>query len=219
MCSAHYKRQWRYGDPNGGTHRADNSGICSIDGCSFDAKSLGMCSRHYQRFIRNGTAEGGNAQWGEPQRFIDEVATKYSGDSCLTWPYSRNANGYGTIYAEKGETTLVHRKVCGAVKGPPPEPNWMAVHSCGLGHEGCISPSHLRWATAQENSDDKKLHGTSRIKARGERHPKAKLTAADVKCIRRDRGQESIAIVAEKYGVKSETITAIYSRRNWAWLD
>lgn len=218
MCHAHYKRTLRHGSPTGGAHRADNSGDCSIEGCDFKAKSLGMCSRHYQRYFRNGCATSGRAHWGEPGKYFADVVVSFQGDDCLIWPYSRNACGYGTIYAQKGQSTIVSRRACEERHGPPPIKGAVAAHSCGKGREGCVNPNHLRWATPLESAADKVIHGTALKKARGDGHNRSKLTSSDVISIRANRGKQTTKQVAEKYGVKPETIKAIYSRRTWRHL-
>jgi len=83
----------------------------------------------------------------------------HEGDTCVTWPYSRNPQGYGqTFYC--GEVMGAHRVMTILKYGPPPTNAHQAAHSCGNGRLGCVNPVHLRWATAQENIIDKfKLHG------------------------------------------------------------
>lgn len=195
--------------------------LCIIEGCDkpVRVKARGLCNAHYLRLIRNGHTDARMTLKGEPEAFLKTVVLQHAGDECLIWPFAKNEHGYGRMFAANGETTLVHRRVCEEVNGDPPSPDYEAAHSCGNGHLACVSPRHVRWATAVENADDMIAHGTRFSKARGTAHGLSKLTEDDVRAIRRDRGKSTIAVVADRYGVKPETIKAIYSRRNWGWLD
>lgn len=194
---------------------------CSVPGCKNNAHwrargALGMCSAHHQRIRRSGSAEGtGKALRGAPAEYLQTTVLGYKGQDCLIWPYSRNASGYATIYAPKGETTIVSRSVCELTHGPCPSDKHEAAHSCGKGHEGCVNPNHLSWKSSIENSDDKRCHGTFWRKSRGEAHVSAKLTENQVREIRQARGTITTAQMAARYGVKPETIKAIYSRKTW----
>lgn len=193
--------------------------LCSIEGCSRPSRARLMCNQHYLRFRKYGDPLGGGTRRGEPEEFYQTVVLPHDGVECLIWPFARNELGYGRMFAKDGKTTLVHRRACEDRNGPPPTPEHEAAHSCGKGHEGCVSPAHARWATATENSADMVLHGTANQKAHGESHPGAKLTEEDVRAIRASKGETTRAQVAARYGVKPETIKAIYSRKTWAWLQ
>jgi hypothetical protein len=105
----------------------------------------------------------------------DVTHVSYQGEDCLTWPFSRF--GYGTIYGHKH----AHRVMCELAYGPAPSPRHQVAHSCGKGHEGCVNPRHLRWATPKENSADMVLHGTA---LRGERAINVKLTTPEVHAVK-----------------------------------
>lgn len=165
-CLPHYKKHRKYGDATAGAGRVSNDCACSVDGCDRPAKTVKLCNAHYLRLRTRGDVLGtGKAMRGDPALFLTSVAAAYDGDDCLPWPYSRNENGYGTLYAPKGETTVASRAVCELVHGPAPSDTHMAAHSCGKGHEGCVNPKHLRWATPLENSADKVIHGTASRKS------------------------------------------------------
>jgi len=148
---------------------------------------------------------------GEPLRFIREIAVPYQGDDCLTWPFARITNGYGSVWYE-GKVKYPHRIVCELAHGPAPSPRHEAAHSCGKGHEGCVNPRHLRWATPKENNADKVNHGTT---LRGERSARAKLSAADVRQIRAQRGRETQQSLGNRFGVSPRTIEAIHLNKIW----
>lgn len=156
---------------------------------------------------------------GEPRKYLEDAVLAYTGDDCLVWPFYRSKQGYARIWAPMGETVLVARLVCERIHGAPPTMEYQAAHSCGRGHEGCISPSHLRWATPLENSSDKVKHGTAKIKAKGEKHPGRKLSESDVRRIRALRGVHPRSSLSQMFQVKPETIKAVHTGRTWAWLS
>lgn len=53
MCSKHYQRWWKYGDP--AETMRPRGRVCSIDGCSGRHQAQGFCATHYGRLWRNGT--------------------------------------------------------------------------------------------------------------------------------------------------------------------
>lgn len=190
-------------------------GICSIAGCGKTVAGRGWCGAHWSRWRRHGHPLGGRTPNGEAARFLVDVAAKHDADTCLTWPYYRMSNGYAT-FEDGGHPVLVHRRVCEIVHGPPPTPKHEAAHSCGRGHEGCISPAHLRWATRAENMADAVLHGTA---PRGERHGFAKLTEIEVRQIRRMEGTAPLREIGNRFGVSQQSICDIFKRRSWGWLQ
>tara|TARA_R100000655_G_scaffold109815_2_gene165676 strand:+ start:900 stop:1223 length:324 start_codon:yes stop_codon:yes gene_type:complete len=104
--------------------------------------------------------------------------------------------------------------MCEKVNGPPPTPEHHAAHSCGKGHDGCVNPKHLYWATPKQNARDKITHGTSN---RGERHGNAKLTRDAVTDIRSNT-TDSKDQLAAKYGVTRTTVNDVIAGRRWKWL-
>jgi hypothetical protein len=147
-------------------------------------------------------------------RWVHEVALRHDGEGCLTWPFSDNGDGYGSLKVG-GKTVRANRYICELAHGKPPTPEHEAAHSCGKGHEGCISPIHLGWKTHAENCADKLLHDTHN---RGERHGLARLTEADVLQIMALKGVESQNKLAKRFGVTHGAIGEIHQGRNWSWL-
>lgn len=140
-------------------YRSNRKDPCKIDGCKGYAFGHGYCGKHYQRLRRSGDPLGGRTMVGDPLKFIHEVAVPFTGDECLTWPYARTLAGYGALKLN-GQLT-VSRFVCELAHGAPSSEDLVAAHSCGKGHEGCVNPKHLRWATQKENMADKIIHGTA----------------------------------------------------------
>lgn len=107
----------------------------------------------------------------------------------------------------------VHQLVCEAFHGAKPFPGAEVAHWDG--NKANNVPSNLRWATQVENSADKIRHGKT---VRGERNGRAKLTAEQVREIRRryvpnQHGQR--VPLANEFGVTAETIDKIVKRAKW----
>jgi hypothetical protein len=116
----------------------------------------------------------------------------------------------------EGRISRVSRIVCEKFNGPPPTSKHEAAHSCGKGHEGCVSGRHLRWDTPKGNQADRLKHGTHN---RGERQPRAKLTEHDVRWIRSVIGTRPQREIAQMFGVHPCVISEIKIGRKWAWLE
>lgn len=193
---------------------AKNS-ICSVDDCGKAHYGRGLCNTHYQRFRKHGDPMGGGTPNGEPERFYREVVLQYDGDDCLIWPFAKITQGYGEIRVD-GIPRHVHRLVCEDVNGPPPTPKHQAAHSCGKGHEGCVTKGHLSWKTRLQNKSDELIHGT---RNRGERHGQAKLTEPEVLEILAIKCSEPIRSIAKRFGVTSGTISRIQTGKTWFYLQ
>lgn len=189
--------------------------ICSVEGCGKPHASKGYCRSHYDRMRRRGTLDySGVTPAHEARRFLYEVALRHK-SGCLYWPYARDGNGYAKINIED-MSALVHRVVCTITKGEPVPPKNKALHRCGNGDQGCVSPSCLYWGTDSDNQKDRVEHGTSN---RGERQHSSKLTEEQVREIRLRKGTVSVKAMSVEYGVSKWTIFDILNRRNWAWLE
>lgn len=134
--------------------------------------------------------------------WIATVALPYQHDACLIWPFGRLRDGYGTLGRE-GKNLRAHRYICTLVYGEPPTPEHHAAHSCGRGHDGCVSPNHLRWATPSENFKE------------GQKHLRRKLTVDQVIEIRGLKGLERVQDTAERFGVTECNIRKIQAGKLW----
>jgi hypothetical protein len=193
---------------------------CAIDNCNGNSHTSsrgnrGYCCSHYNRLRKHGNPLGGKTSNGDPMRFIRDVALRHSSEECLPWPFGKTSLGYGTINVN-GKMEIASRYVCELVNGPPPTPEHQASHSCGKGHEGCITPGHLSWKTRKENKDDELTHGT---RNRGGRNGGVKLTQDDVREIISLKGVELRRMLAHRFGVSPGCIGAIQRGESWAWLS
>lgn len=195
---------------------ATNHRICSIPNCGKAFYGRGFCQSHLRALRLYGDPLGNaNARRGETWRFVDDVASKHTGDECLMWPFGgRRSLSYPRIMLN-GVTFSVTRLLCERRNGPPAAGD-VAAHSCGMGHAGCVNPKHLRWATAAENSRERRDHGTMPI---GAKSGTAKLTEDQARYIKAMRGRISERKLAAQFGVSSTAVRFIHLGRNWGWLD
>lgn len=151
---------------------------------------------------------------GEPMRWLTAHIT-YSGDDCLTWPFSGKSDGYGQL-AFRGKLCVASRVMAIMALGEPPTPEHHAAHTCNNGHLGCVNPRHLQWKTCSENQRDKIAAGTA---CRGERHFRAILTETKVSEIKSKlRAGSRRSSVAREYGVHWMTIDDIRRGVTWGWV-
>ena len=191
--------------------------VCCVPGCGRPVLYLNLCSPHYHRNRRHGNPLGGTTGRGEAERFF-AIASAYSGDDCLLWPYGRNNMGYACMTRRskpRGESRLVHRRLCIIENGPPPTPKHEAAHNCGRGADGCVTKSHLQWKTHTENMADTVKHGTH---ISGERVPNSKLTEIAVREIRAIGRSIPLTPIARQFGVSTSTISLILRNEIWVGI-
>lgn len=151
--------------------------------------------------------------YGKLLLLVERAATLPHGDSdpCVLWPFSTK-NGYGQVLVD-GKNRTAHSEVLRRRDGDPPDPSMEARHRCRA--RRCLV--HTEWGTRADNEADKVRDGVSN---RGERAAPARLTAFDVREVRRLRaGGMTQAQVAERFDVASTTIASIDQGRSWRWLD
>lgn len=89
-----------------------------------------------------------------------------------------------------------------------------ADRSVGSDNPPCVNPTHLRVGSWGENIRDMIAKGRNQDR-KGARHPLARLTEADVLCIRALAGVRTQAAVAAEYGVCRAQMHRIQARKNW----
>lgn len=121
-----------------------------------------------------------------------------------------SSNQYGHIKgAVAGKPRYFHRLIAEAFHGPCPD--GMQVAHCD-GNCKNNRPENLRYDTPTGNNSDKVAHETI---LKGENHPGAKLSQANVSHIRKLRLRLTQKAVAEIYGVTRSTIAAIDQGKSW----
>lgn len=113
-----------------------------------------------------------------------------------------------------------HRLVLETFVGPPPTNEHMVAH--GNASRVYCHYSNLRWATGQENHDDRVFHGNS---PSGIKNGRATLGEQDVLDIRRDYraiklpgGGRAVAELDLKYGLCRSTIIRIATGESWSHI-
>jgi hypothetical protein len=188
---------------------------CKIEGCIKPVRTRGWCTAHYNRWQRHGDPLGGQIAQGEAQRFYREVVLPYDGTDCLFWPYATIGRGYACMDPRDGKSRYVHRRLCEEVHGPAPSPDHEAAHSCGKGHEACVTKGHLSWKTPAGNHADKLIHDTHN---RGERHGLSKVTEAEARAILALKDKKTQREIAADFSVSQSIVARIHQRETWAWL-
>jgi len=166
LCNAHYLRMRRHGSPTGGgtSHISRAGRKCLVEGCEKPLLSQYYCGGHHNRLKSTGSLELGKAQHGQPVKYLFELSTIEYQEECITWPFSKNNDGYGKLqYGSK--MRVASRVLCEIVYGDAPTEMHQAAHNCGNGHLACVNPHHLRWATPKENCLDIAIHKRIRNEA------------------------------------------------------
>lgn len=133
----------------------------------------------------------------------------------LVRPYT-NKLGYSTVIVCKGgvrKYMYLHRFVWECHRGACPR-GLVVRHLDGNPRNNRLD--NLQLGTWQDNSDDRRRHGTN---CGGEDHPQHKLQVANVLLIREEAARGVRAVVlAQKFGVSRQAIHGVISRRNWGHL-
>lgn len=113
----------------------------------------------------------------------------------------------------------------GAWTGWPPEARNAFLHGILAGVEVGRDRATLRWQPAfaallgeQARTVDLPPRVDTPRRARGEGHGRARLTADDVRAIRRRARPGRFSALAREYGVSVETVSHIHHRRTWRHL-
>lgn len=213
LCELHYGRIQKRGTTDDPQPKETKS--CSVEGCDHHHVAKGYCGHHYRQWKAYGNPleERRPRKWavGEPlQWLLDHV--DHDGQGCLFWPFSRTGNGQPQMTNGEGRTISASRYMCSLVNGEPEDESMFAAHDCGKGHEACIHPKHLYWATPQQNTIDRYRHGTMLF---GQSSPLSKLTEHDVRKIRSLKGEKPQRKLAAEYGVSKSLIGAIQRGEIW----
>ena len=79
-------------------------------------------------------------------------------DDCILSPGKpQKKSGYTRVQSADHQRKYAHVQACEWAHGPKPTALHEVAHSCR--NRVCVNPRHLRWATRQENADDRMRHG------------------------------------------------------------
>lgn len=116
------------------------------------------------------------------------------------------------VTAIRGKFHYIGHIICTMTHGPRPD-GFIMRHLCD--NKRCIRPEHIEWATPAENLQDARLRG---------RAGRQKLMPEHVREIRRRYCRTGHRVsnareLAVEFGIGRDQVTAIVSRRTWAWLE
>lgn len=181
-----------------------NSIPCAACGEPFVRKfgAQKFCSTGCSHERRNGSPEDrfwASVRRGGPQE-------------CWEWFKHTGRGGYGMLGIKK-RIVLAHRFSWELHAGHAIPEGMCVCHRCD--NPACVNPAHLWLGTITDNNRDRAVKGRSRNQ-NGEMNSMSKLTAADVKEIRRLRGQMQQQAVAERFGISRPHVSEIWSGKVWA---
>lgn len=187
-------------------------------------------------------ASGRPSRWpSSRERLWANVPMPDDPNACWLRPGAANAGGYTVIHAE-GRNWLAHRYAWHVERGPIP-PGLFVCHRCDvryppgdLTYRRCIRPSHLFLGTVADNQRDMVAkrrqatgdrhgsrtqpgdHWSKRMPervTRHEAHGMAKLTADDVREIRRLGDSVTPTELGRRFGVTRQNVNRILKGQTW----
>lgn len=143
---------------------------------------------------------------------------------CWGWRGYDNGDGYGVLQTRVGSRKVGRRKITYAHRlsweihrGPIPK-GLFVLHKCD--NPNCTNPRHLFIGTNKDNMIDCVKKGRDNRAAKsmkGEKNPNAKLTANDVRAIRRSKA--SVREEAKRFGINFSLVSAIRRRKAWSHVN
>lgn len=173
---------------------------CALPQCTRPREAQTWCLMHYKRWKRHGDPT--ILKSARFQRILAMPPT----EACIELGTRRRP-----ISKLLGRFRNASHVLWWLAHGVDPHPLHV-LHRCDNGR--CLNPRHLFLGTQRDNSRDMVAKGRHPDR-RGERNPNAKLTAADVRAIRRRWPREKQIDLAREFGVKRHAILAIVHRRKW----
>lgn len=140
-------------------------------------------------------------------------------DECWQWTAGASNRGYGGMSRRIGpgrwSRQLAHRLSWEFHFASPPGEK-LVCHRCD--NRLCVNPAHLFLGTNADNMADAKHKG--RIRS-GEHHGLAKLTAEQVREIRRARSESTVSQreLGLRFGVSESQVSRIVRRTDWKFTN
>lgn len=144
---------------------------------------------------------------------------------CWEWRGRNSRYGYGRIslrlrtVGKANRDLFAHRVAWELTYGPIPS-GLCVLHRCD--NRLCVRPDHLFLGTRTDNAADRQSKGRTRTgHLYGEKSTVAKLTAEQVRTIRRRYAEESISYkqLAREFQVDQSQIAHIVTRKQWGTVE
>lgn len=136
------------------------------------------------------------------------------GRGCWEWQASTDKDGYGQIggFGKSGNRTMLKaHRVSLEMSGVHIPKGKKVCHKCD--NPKCVNPRHLYVGTDHMNHMDMVKRGRSTT---GERNARSKLTAPQVRAIRKVRATGvRLRVLAEEYGVSESCICVVANGKGW----
>jgi len=145
------------------------------------------------------------------KRFWQKIDIQ-SENGCWIWTNKKDRWGYGISRPkQKGKRLflLAHRVAWRICFGEIPD-GLLVCHHCD--NPACGNPDHLFLGTNMDNFQDSLQKGRRKY-AKGENHPRARLTAKQAAEIK--SSTENRKLVAQKYGITPLYVNDIRAGRKW----
>lgn len=186
---------------------------CTIPDCGSEVFARGWCCAHWKRWRRHADPLAG----GTPHNLTlaERLALHVEPQpdtGCIHWTGGNLVRGYGRIRVTPSRFELAHRVAYELRFGPIPA-GLFVLHRCD--NPLCVNPDHLFPGTHADNMRDMVAKNRA-ADARGEKNPRAKLTAPDVQVIRASAAP--LAALAAQYGLALEYVRQIQKRKSWRHL-
>lgn len=148
------------------------------------------------------------------RRFWSKVNVVKDDETCWEWQAHLVRNGYGQIHVMGRGKVMAHRLSYELANGPFPEQLFIC-HKCD--NRKCVRPDHLFLCTHDRNMRDMRKKDRQ---LKGEEHPNAKLTHAQVREIHRlwNTGQYTQTKIARMFGVSPRNISLVLSGKGWGHI-
>lgn len=202
-------------------------GICSVPECTEETVGQGYCRGHYYKLLYYGDPlHEGSGRWLTPRgkTFEERFWLRVNKDGpiqpgmvtpCWEWLAGRFVEksgkpSYGVVTHEK-KSKLVHRVAWFLHHGKWPAKGKQLLHACN--NQICCNLDHLREGTNKQNMRDRQDAGRQ---TRGSAVHTAKLDETIVSEILVElKNGCTVRSIAERTGVKRQTISHIKAGRRW----